>query len=105
MLDTIERYNTLPTEQNPSSPKAFLPKIQKAKEWSEEFGRPIHYDEFGAFTKGDQLSRAHYYTAMRKGLEAAGFGWAIWDWKSGFNYWDAKEHKPLAGMHAALFGD
>jgi endoglucanase len=103
MVDTIHRYNTEPTENNPSSPKAFLSKIQKAKAWSEEFGRPVHFGEFGAFTKADQNSRAHYYAAMRQAFDNAGFGWAIWDWKSGFNYWDRKNHCPLPGMHEALF--
>jgi endoglucanase len=103
VLDTIHRYNTLPADSNPCSPRAFVSKIQKAKAWSEEFGRPIHWGEFGAFTKADQESRAHYYKAMREALDAAGIGWAIWDWKSGFNYWNTKTQQPLPGMRQALF--
>jgi endoglucanase len=105
VLDRIQRYNTQPADSNPSSPRAFLPKIQKAKAWSEEFGRPVHFGEFGAYTKADQESRAHYYEAMRQALDAAGIGWAIWDWKSGFNYWDRKTQQPLPGMRQALFPD
>jgi endoglucanase len=100
---TIEQYNTQPTTNNPSSPKAFLSKIAAAKAWSDKWGRPIHFGEFGALSKADQPSRAKYYAAMRQALESAGFGWAIWDWKSGFNYWDAKKHEPLPGMREALF--
>ncbi len=103
ILDTIKQYNTQPAESNPCGPRAFLAKIQKAKAWSEEFGRPVHFGEFGAFMRADQESRAHYYQAMRQALDAAGFGWAIWDWKSGFNYWDAKAQQPLPGMRQALF--
>ena len=103
VLDTIRRYNTLPTDSNPISPQAFLPKIEKAKAWSEEFGRPVHFGEFGAFITADQKSRAHYYAAMRQALDAAGFGWAIWDWRSGFNYWDRQTGQPLPGMREALF--
>jgi endoglucanase len=102
-LERIHKYNTLPSESNPSGPSAFLPKIQKAKAWSEKYGRPVHFGEFGAYTKADQASRAHYYKAMREALESAGIGWAIWDWKSGFNYWDAENQRPLPGMHEALF--
>ena len=102
-LSRINQYNTQPTGNNPSSPKAFLPKIRKAKAWSEEFGRPVHFGEFGAYTTADQESRAHYYKAWRQALDAAGIGWAIWDWKSGFNYWDAKTQQPLPGMREALF--
>jgi endoglucanase len=103
VLDKIKRYNTEPTDRNPSSPHAFLPKIEEAKVWSEKFGRPIHFGEFGAYMTGDQQSRANYYAAMRQALEKSGFGWAIWDWKSGFNYWNPKTQQPLPGMHQALF--
>ncbi len=103
VLDRIQKYNTWPTDRNPSSPQAFLPKIQTAQEWSEQHGRPVHFGEFGAYTTADQQSRAHYYAAFRQALDAAGIGWAIWDWKSGFNFWDAKSQQPLPGMREALF--
>jgi endoglucanase len=102
-LSRINQYNTQPADSNPSGPRAFLPKIQRAKAWSEEFGRPVHFGEFGAYTTADQESRVHYYEAWRQALDAAGIGWAIWDWKSGFNYWDAKTQQPLPGMREALF--
>ena len=103
VLQRIDQYNTQPTANNPSSPRAFLVKIEKARAWSEEFGRPVHFGEFGAYTTADQESRAHYYEAWRQALDAAGIGWAIWDWKSGFNYWDTKTKQPLPGMRRALF--
>jgi endoglucanase len=102
-LHRINQYNTQPTANNPSSPRAFLSKIQRARAWSEEYGRPIHFGEFGAYTTADQESRAHYYAAMVQAMEAAGFGWASWDWKSGFNYWDTKNQRPLPGMREAFF--
>lgn len=103
MLDWFGRYNTLPSDRNPSSPLAFGPKIQKAKAWSEDYGRPVQLGEFGAYTKADQESRAHFYGAFRQALEAAGIGGTIWDWKSGFNYWDPRSGQPLPGMREALF--
>jgi len=103
VLENVKKYNTLPSDKNPSGPHSFLHKIQLAKSWSEEFGRPVQFGEFGAYTKADQPSRARYYAAMRQALDAAGIGWTIWDWKSGFNYWDPKNHRPLPGMHEALF--
>jgi endoglucanase len=99
----IERYNTLPTESNPCSPHAFRVQIDKAKEWSEKNDRPIHFGEFGAFTKGDPESRARYYGSFRKALDEAGFGWAIWDWKAGFRYWNPDGKAPEPGMREALF--
>jgi endoglucanase len=102
-LDRIRKYNTLFGEANPSGPKPFRDKIQQARAWSEEYGRPVHFGEFGAFIKADQESRARYYAAFREALDSAGIGWAIWDWKSGFNYWDTKAQRPLPGMREALF--
>ncbi len=102
-LDWFRQYNTLPADRNPAGPLAFTPKIKKAKAWSEEFGRPVQFGEFGAYTKADQESRAHFYAAFRQALEAEGIGWTIWDWKSGFNYWDPKTQQPLPGMREALF--
>ena len=102
-LDWIDRYNTLPVDENPCGPKAFRAMIDKARAWSEKNGRPIHVGEFGAYTKADQDSRARFYAAFRQALDEAGMGWAVWDWKSGFNYWDEKAKQPLHGMREALF--
>ena len=102
-FDRIHKYNTLPADKNPSGPRTFLSMIHKAKAWSDQSGRPVHFGEFGAIMNADQASRARYYEAMRQALEAAGMGWAIWDWKSGFNYWDPKTQQPLPGLREALF--
>jgi endoglucanase len=99
----MDAYNTEPTEKNPSSPRAFLGVIQEAREWSEYYGRPIHFGEFGCYTKADPKSRAQYYRHFREAAEKAGVGWAIWDWRAGFNYWDAAKARPEPGLHEALF--
>lgn len=97
----FERYNTLPTPENPCGPKAFAVRMERVAKWAAENNRPIHLGEFGAFERADQASRTRYYTDMRKTAERLGFGWAIWDWKAGFKYWDGT--KPVAGMREALF--
>jgi endoglucanase len=72
--DWIARYNTLPPEQNPSSPNAFKEAIRQASEWSKHYGRPIHFGEFGCFTTADPESRAHFYGEFRRALAKAGLG-------------------------------
>jgi endoglucanase len=104
ILDWIKAYNTQPTAINPSSPQAFDGAIEQAREWSEYYGRPIHVGEFGCFTTAEPVSRANYYHAFRESAEKAGLGWAIWDWKAGFHYWNEKTRKAEPGMHDALFG-
>jgi len=103
-LDWIEKYNTLPADKNPSSPRVFTGKLKYLHDWSEYYGRPIHLGEFGAYTKADEASRVNFYAAFRHAAEKEKLGWCIWDWNSGFRYWDKQNHCPLPGMHAALFG-
>jgi len=103
VLDWIQKYNTLPTSQNPSSPLAFVDKLKYVHAWSDFYGRPVHLGEFGAYTKADQQSRVNFYAAFRRAAEAENLGWAIWDWSANFRYWDKKNNCALPGMHAALF--
>jgi endoglucanase len=104
VLDWIKKYNTLPADQNPSSRLAFEGKLEFVRAWSDYYGRPVHLGEFGANTKADEQSRAHFYSAFRRAAEAQNLGWCIWDWSAGFHYWDKKNNRPLPGMHEALFG-
>jgi endoglucanase len=104
VVDWIDRYNSLPAEQNPSSPQAFAGELKLAHEWSDYYGRPVHVGEFGCFTKADPESRIHFYEAFRRECEREKLGWAIWDWSAGFRYWDHRTHQPVKGMREALFG-
>jgi len=103
VLDWLRRYNTFSPETNPCSPRAFRIPIQKAKQWSEDYGRPIHFGEFGCYTGADPESRARFHKAFREALDEAGIGWALWDWKAGFRYWDEGKMQPAPGMREALF--
>ncbi len=104
VLNWIKSYNTLPTASNPSSPIAFGAALEQAREWSEHYGRPVHLGEFGCYMTADTESRAHYYRAVRETAERVGMGWAAWDWKAGFRYWNERAGRPEPGMHEALFG-
>jgi endoglucanase len=103
VADWINRYNLLPSEQNPSSPLAFTGELKLAREWSEYYGRPIYVGEFGCFTKADPESRVRFYEAFRRACEQNHLGWAMWDWSAGFRYWDRKANQPVKGMREALF--
>ncbi|HEY5040613.1 MAG TPA: glycoside hydrolase family 5 protein [Verrucomicrobiae bacterium] len=105
MRDWIKQYNTLPADENPSSPVAFEGKIKYARAWSDFYGRPVHIGEFGAFTKADAQSRANFYAAFRHAAENEHLGWCIWDWSASFRYWDKENNRPMPGMRAALFGE
>ncbi|HUC84748.1 MAG TPA: glycoside hydrolase family 5 protein [Candidatus Acidoferrales bacterium] len=104
LQDWISQYNTLPTNRNPSSPIAFADRLKYIHQWSEYYHRPIHLGEFGAYTRADEQSRVNFYRAFRIAAEQNKLGWCIWDWSAGFRYWDRANHRPMPGMHEALFG-
>jgi endoglucanase len=100
----INAYNTRPGDANPCSPAKLQALVDAAKEWSDYYGRPVHLGEFGAFEAVDSKSRANYCHEFRTRAEQAGIGWALWDWRAGFRYWDPKENRPEPGMREAMFG-
>ncbi len=101
-LTWLESYNTEPEHRNPSSASAIEGKLNRARRWSEYFGRPIHVGEFGCFETADPVSRVRYIATVRSLLDRYGLSWAMWDWKSGFHY--IKDGLPHPeGMREALF--
>src|SRR5690606_13905202 len=94
MTNWFHDYNTLPASDNPSGPKAFVSRMEQVAAWAAKNNRPIHVGEFGAYERADRESRVRYYSDMRRTAERLGFGWAIWDWKAGFKYWQGDEPVP-----------
>lgn len=103
VVEWLQRYNTAPREQNPSSKAAFVGNLEMAKMWSDYYGRPIHVGEFGCYEMADAASRANFYREMREEMDRLGLGWAMWDWKAGFKYWDPARNAPAPGMREAIF--
>jgi hypothetical protein len=59
--------------------------------------------EFGAYELADAASRARFYRDMRYMMDVTGIGWATWDWKAGFKYWDAQQNAPVPGLRESFF--
>lgn len=97
----LNRYNTLPTERNPSSPRVIRELMDTASAWSKQFGRPVHLGEFGANSAGDMESRRRYLRDVRTLAEERGIPWTLWEWKAGFGYWDPENKQPR--FHSSLF--
>jgi endoglucanase len=98
----LDSYNTLPIHQNPSSARQVIETLDAARAWSDHFGRPIHLGEFGAYQTGDLKSRSLYLRDVRSLAEQAKIPWALWEWKSGFGYWDTQTDQPR--FRESLFG-
>lgn len=98
----LEAYNSAPAAMNPCSPARLGELAAGLRAWQDHYGRPIHLGEFGANRQIAPASRLAYLRAARDAYEAAGIGWALWDWKAEFAYWDAANAAPLPGMREAL---
>lgn len=103
VVDWFNQYNTLPTAVNPSGKAAFEGNLELAKTWSDYYGRPVHVGEFGCYELADPVSRANFYRDMRETMDRLGIGWAMWDWKAGFKYWNEQLNQPAPGLPDAIF--
>ncbi len=101
--DWLSQYNTSSSASNPCSEATLREVVGMAKSWSDYYGRPIHFGEFGVYLEADAESRANYVRAYRQAFDDAGLGWALWDWKAGFQYWNPDQNKPATGFREALF--
>ncbi len=86
--DWFRDYNTKPEETNPAGPNSIVEAFDKVDNWAKEHHRPIWLGEFGAYSKADMLSRARWTAFVRKEAEKRGFGWAYWEFCSGFGVYD-----------------
>ncbi len=98
VVSWFEQYNSLPEQLNPCSRNAFIGDLDYARDWSVYYGRPIHVGEFGAYSASDLPSRANYYRQMREEMDRRGLGWAAWDWKAGYYFWDRNAGAPATGL-------
>ena len=101
--DWLVQYNTLPSGINPCSRSAFVAGLEYARDWSRYYGRPVHVGEFGCYHYAPAASRLRFYREKRECLDQLGLGWAAWDWKAGFPYWDPDAGQPVPGMRDSLF--
>ncbi|MCP5520677.1 MAG: cellulase family glycosylhydrolase [Verrucomicrobiales bacterium] len=105
VADWFQHYHDDPTERNPSSAVSFRALLACGRQWSDYYGRPLYVGEFGAYAESCPAdSRLRYHAAIREALDELGLGWAMWEWKAGFRYWDEANHAPMAGLRAAVFG-
>jgi len=62
--------------------------FNQAKVWGNEKKRPVYMGEFGVYSEADMTSRVIWTDYMARHAEACGFGWAYWEFGSGFGVYD-----------------
>lgn len=58
------------------------------KEWADAHDMPVYLGEFGAYSAADSVSRERWTTFMADIAKQMGFGWAYWEFSSGFGVYD-----------------
>ncbi|GAA5482489.1 glycoside hydrolase family 5 protein [Haloferula sargassicola] len=96
-------YSDPEARPNPSSISSVERLLDKAKAWSENFGRPVHLGEFGCVRDADPASRRRYARQVRDAAEKRDIPWSWWEWKVGFGVVDMQTGEPL--LIDALTGD
>jgi endoglucanase len=63
---------------------AIQKELSVAENWAKS--RQVHMvvTEFGVYRKAPPSSRAAWLSEARQGIEAAGFGWSVWEYDGGF---------------------
>lgn len=72
----------------PDQRKKLNADFDAAAKWAKAAGRPLYLGEFGAFSKAPPESRAAWTGAVREAADKRGFGWAYWEFGSGFGVYD-----------------
>lgn len=65
--------------------------LDMAKAWADEHDRFLWMGEFGVFQRADMEDRCRWTRYMVRLCEERGFGWAYWEFYSGFGAYDADE--------------
>ena len=71
-----------------SGTSAILADMQRAADWGQANGFPVHVGEFGAFSTGNVTARTNWTRLVRAHAERVGLGWAYWEFGAGFGVYD-----------------
>ncbi len=79
--------------------------MDAVSEWADENEVPVFMGEFGAYSEGDDDSRARWTEHLARYAEDAGFSWCYWEYKAGFGVWDPASEDWNTFLTDALFND
>jgi endoglucanase len=76
--------------------------LGRASTWAREHDRPLYLGEFGAYSRADLPSRAHWTAYVRQTAEQRGMAWAYWEFAAGFGVFDRQRGEWREELRAAL---
>jgi len=103
VADWFNRYNTLPGDQNPSSPAQVGRELANGANFMAATGKAVYNGEWGCTQVADTASRVAWVRDVRVETERLGMGWAIWDDGGGISLFNADTGEWNEELLAALF--
>ena len=86
----------------PAEHDTMIRDFDRVASWSKAHDRPILLGEFGAYDKGDMVSRVAWTSAVARAAEDHGFAWSYWQFDSNFVVFDMARDNWVAPIHDAL---
>lgn len=85
-----------------SEMRAIKNAFEGVKTWADAHDMPVYLGEFGAYSAADSVSRETWTTFMTDLSKKMGFGWAYWEFCSGFGIYDEQTGEWNAPLMRAL---
>lgn len=85
-----------------SEAEASLRLMQSAAQWANARRMPMYLGEFGAYEKGDLVSRVAWTATVRSQAEQLNIGWGYWEFGAGFGVYDPDSDAFLVALLQAL---
>jgi endoglucanase len=104
VTDWLQKYNTLPTAQNPCGPTTIKTEFDAAVRFGTTAGVPVWVGEFAAVDYGDLASRVNWLRDVRNAAELRGMPWAYWDDGGRNKFLDVATSSWDTAIDGALFG-
>jgi endoglucanase len=98
----FERYNTLPTFENPAGYFAITERLERAANWGKLHRVPLWLGEFGSIRTAPIDSRYRWTSFVCSEAERLGIDWACWDFCAEFGVFDSDSGNWIEPLLKAL---
>jgi aryl-phospho-beta-D-glucosidase BglC (GH1 family) len=86
--DEAEEWVGTTWEGTPGEMSTIDESFDNVLDWANQYNRPIHLGEFGAYQAAPYESRILWTNYVRKAAEQRNFSWAYWEFGAGFGAYD-----------------
>jgi endoglucanase len=100
--DEAEEWVGTTWEGTPGEMSTIDESFDNVLDWANQYNRPIHLGEFGAYQAAPYESRILWTNYVRKAAEQRNFSWAYWEFGAGFGAYDRENSQWRVELIEAL---